>query len=153
MFSRLGFGARYAMAFVDVRMRPLDGVETTARIWELIRCPSCHLHRLLDCSWTKCLKNWAFDRLVILKKPLIPSKSQLPTAFPENGTCSRNPRTSGGLEETVMLRTAQMAGAGKIKIFSKIRGRHLPNLREAGSRANPLWRIYGYASPKRCWNK
>ena len=65
-------GRPYAMAFVDVRMPPgWDGVETTARIWEV--CPDLQIvicTAYSDYSWDEMsgrLSN--SDQLVILKKP------------------------------------------------------------------------------------
>jgi CheY-like chemotaxis protein len=62
----------YALAFVDMRMPPgWDGVETTARIWELdpaVQIVICTAYS--DHSWEDILgKLGRTDRLVILKKP------------------------------------------------------------------------------------
>ncbi len=65
-------GRPYAMAFVDVRMPPgWDGVETTARIWEV--CPDLQIvicTAYSDYSWDEMsAKLSSSDQLVILKKP------------------------------------------------------------------------------------
>jgi len=63
---------RFAIAFVDVRMPPgLDGIETTARLWELdpdLQVVLCTAYS--DYSWEDMLIRLGLsDRLVILKKP------------------------------------------------------------------------------------
>src|SRR5207237_7805350 len=65
-------GRPYAMAFIDVRMPPgWDGVETTARIWEVdpeVQVVICTAYS--DYSWDEMLEKLGrSDRLVILKKP------------------------------------------------------------------------------------
>jgi two-component system sensor histidine kinase/response regulator len=65
-------GRPYALAFVDVRMPPgWDGVETTARIWEVdeeVQIVICTAYS--DYSWDEMLEKLGrSDRLVILKKP------------------------------------------------------------------------------------
>src|ERR1700742_4851177 len=65
-------GRPYALAFVDVRMPPgWDGVETTARIWEVdqeVHIVICTAYS--DYSWDEMLERLGrSDRLVILKKP------------------------------------------------------------------------------------
>ena len=62
----------YAMAFIDIKMPPgWDGVETTARIWEI--CPDlpvvlCTAYS--DYSWNEVVTRLGrTDKLVILKKP------------------------------------------------------------------------------------
>ncbi len=75
--AALGGSARsqnrpYALAFIDMRMPPgWDGVETTARIWELdpaVQVVICTAYS--DHSWEDILgKLGHSDRLVILKKP------------------------------------------------------------------------------------
>lgn len=62
----------YALAFVDVRMPPgIDGVETTARIWQLdpdIQIVICTAYS--DHTWEQILLRLGrSDRLVVLKKP------------------------------------------------------------------------------------
>ena len=62
----------YAMAFVDIRMPPgWDGIETTARIWELdpaVQIVICTAYS--DYSWEQMREQLGrSDRLVILKKP------------------------------------------------------------------------------------
>ena len=68
-------GHPYALAFMDVRMPPgLDGVETTAKIWEIdpdIQVVICTAYS--DYSWEKISEKLGqSDRLVILKKPFEP---------------------------------------------------------------------------------
>jgi len=65
-------GRPYAVAFIDIRMPPgWDGVETTARIWEI--CPDLQIvicTAYSDYSWNEmAAKLSSPDRLVILKKP------------------------------------------------------------------------------------
>ena len=65
-------GRPYAVAFVDVRMPPgWDGVETTARIWEVdpeLQVVLCTAYS--NYSWDDMLAHLGVsDRLVILKKP------------------------------------------------------------------------------------
>jgi PAS domain S-box-containing protein len=65
-------GRPYSMAFVDVRMPPgWDGVETTARLWELapeLQVVLCTAYS--DYSWGEMMSRLQYsDRLVILKKP------------------------------------------------------------------------------------
>lgn len=65
-------GRPYAVAFVDVRMPPgWDGVETTARIWEVdpeLQIVLCTAYS--NYSWDDMLSHLGVsDRLVILKKP------------------------------------------------------------------------------------
>lgn len=65
-------GRPYSVAFVDIRMPPgWDGVETTARIWEV--CPDLQIvicTAYSDYSWNEmAAKLDSPDRLVILKKP------------------------------------------------------------------------------------
>lgn len=62
----------YAVAFIDVRMPPgIDGVETTARIWQLdpdIQIVICTAYS--DHTWEQILQRLGrSDRLVVLKKP------------------------------------------------------------------------------------
>jgi CheY-like chemotaxis protein len=65
-------GKPYALAFVDMRMPPgWDGIETTARIWELdpaVQVVICTAYS--DHSWEDVRRKLGHsDRLVILKKP------------------------------------------------------------------------------------
>jgi CheY-like chemotaxis protein len=62
----------YALAFIDMRMPPgLDGIETSARIWELdpaVQIVICTAYS--DHSWEDILGRLGHsDRLMILKKP------------------------------------------------------------------------------------
>jgi PAS domain S-box-containing protein len=75
----LADGRPYAMAFMDVRMPPgWDGVETTARIWEVdpaLQVVICTAFS--DYSLTDMLKRLGrSDRFVILKKPFDPIEAQ-----------------------------------------------------------------------------
>ncbi|MDC0708601.1 ATP-binding protein [Stigmatella sp. ncwal1] len=65
-------GQRYAVAFVDVRMPPgMDGVETTARLWEEdedVQVVLCTAYS--DYSWEETRQRLgATQRLLILRKP------------------------------------------------------------------------------------
>lgn len=153
----VGFDARYAMAFVDVRMPPgWDGVETTARIWEVdpdLQVVICTAYS--DCSWESMLKKlgWS-DRLVILKKPFDSVEVlQLANSLSRKWHLLQESKHKlAGLEETVEIRTAQMAREqqefrdlfenspeGIYKIS--------PSGRVLAANA-ALAEIYGYASPK-----
>jgi PAS domain S-box-containing protein len=88
MVSRaLTEGRPYMLAFVDVRMPPgWDGIETTARIWEVDR----HLQVAIctaysDYSWKEVATRLSQpDRFVILKKPFdVVEVLQLANAFSE----------------------------------------------------------------------
>ena len=64
--------ARYALAFVDVRMPPgWDGIETTAKLWEVdpeLQVVICTAYS--DYSWEQTSRKLNLsDRMVILKKP------------------------------------------------------------------------------------
>ncbi len=68
----LNDGHPYSLIFMDVRMPPgWDGVETTARIWQI--CPETQIvlcTAYSDYSWDEMIDKLApSDRLVILKKP------------------------------------------------------------------------------------
>ena len=65
-------GARYAVAFVDMRMPPgWDGVETILKMWEVdpeIQVVICTAYS--DYSWEEIMRKLgSVDRLLILKKP------------------------------------------------------------------------------------
>ncbi len=61
----------YQLAFVDIRMPGIDGVETTHRIWERdsrIQVVICTAFS--DYSWEDLLRRWGqTDNLLVLKKP------------------------------------------------------------------------------------
>lgn len=70
--AAVAMGARYAMAFVDMRMPPgWDGVETISKMWEAdpdIQVVICTAYS--DYSWEEIIKKLGnVDRLLILKKP------------------------------------------------------------------------------------
>jgi len=109
----LGLGAPYALAFVDVRMPPgWDGVETTARIWEVdpdLQVVICTAYS--DCSWDDMLdKLGRSDRLVILKKPFDSVEVlQLANSLSRKWHLLQDSKLKlAGLEETVILRSAQV---------------------------------------------
>jgi CheY-like chemotaxis protein len=85
--SGLENGCPYAMAFMDVRMPPgLDGIETTARIWEIdpdLQVVICSAFS--DYSYEQIIaKLGCSDRFVILKKPFERIEAlQLASAFTE----------------------------------------------------------------------
>jgi PAS domain S-box-containing protein len=105
-------GARYAMAFVDVRMPPgWDGVETIARIWEAdpdLQVVICTAYS--DCSWEDMLEKLGHsDRLVILKKPFdCIEVLQLANSLSRKWHLLQESKSKlAGLEEAVVARTAQ----------------------------------------------
>jgi two-component system, NtrC family, sensor kinase len=109
----VGRDSRYAVAFVDVRMPPgWDGVETTARIWDVdpdVQIVICTAYS--DCSWDEMLQKLGqSDRLVILKKPFDSVEVlQLASSLARKWHLLQESRSRmAGLEETVLLRTAQM---------------------------------------------
>jgi two-component system, NtrC family, sensor kinase len=150
-------GQPFAMAFVDVRMPPgWDGVETTARIWEVdpdVQVVICTAYS--DCSWSEMLEKLGkSDRLLILKKPFDNVEVlQLANSLTRKWQLLQESKGKvAGLQEMVLARTAQMVlEQEKFKnifenspdgIFQTTAdGRYLA--------ANPaLAGIYGYASPK-----
>jgi two-component system, NtrC family, sensor kinase len=150
-------GQPFAMAFVDVRMPPgWDGVETTARIWEVdpdLQVVICTAYS--DYSWGEMLEKLGkSDRLLILKKPFDNVEVlQLANSLTRKWELLQESKGRvAGLEEMVVARTAQIVQEQeKFKaIFENspdgifqttVDGRYLT--------ANPaLARIYGYASPK-----
>lgn len=103
----------YAMAFVDVRMPPgWDGVETTARIWEIdpdIQVVICTAYS--DHSWGEMLEKLGrSDRLVILKKPFDNIEAlQLADALTEKWRLSKQARNRmQDLEHMVDKRTRDL---------------------------------------------
>jgi two-component system cell cycle sensor histidine kinase/response regulator CckA len=103
-------GRPYAMAFVDVRMPPgWDGVETTARIWEV--CPDLQIvicTAYSDYSWDEMsAKLSSSDQLVILKKPFDTVEVlQLANALTEKWRLQQEVRLKlSQLEELVQERT------------------------------------------------
>jgi two-component system, NtrC family, sensor kinase len=149
-------GQPFAMAFVDVRMPPgWDGVETTARIWEVdpdLQVVICTAYS--DCSWSEMLEKLGrSDRLLILKKPFDNVEvQQLADSLTRKWQLLQESKGKmAWLEEMVLARTAQVAQEqDKLKeIFENspdgifqttAEGRYMT--------ANPaLAEIYGYASP------
>ncbi|MDB5337767.1 MAG: domain S-box [Planctomycetaceae bacterium] len=103
----------YSMAFVDVRMPPgWDGVETTARIWELdpdIQIVICTAYS--DHSWGEMLERLGrSDRLLILKKPFDSIEAlQLADALTEKWRLARQVRGRvEDLERMVNERTVDL---------------------------------------------
>jgi CheY-like chemotaxis protein/AraC-like DNA-binding protein len=67
----LAEGRAYQLAFVDIRMPGIDGVETIQRIWEsdsrvqVVICTA-----FADYSWEDLVRRWGqTDKLLVLKKP------------------------------------------------------------------------------------
>jgi two-component system, NtrC family, sensor kinase len=152
----VGLDARYAMAFVDVRMPPgWDGVETTARIWEVdpdLQVVICTAYS--DCSWDEMLRKLGrSDRLVILKKPFDSIEVlQLANSLSKKWHLLQESKNKmAGLEETVLLRTAQIVHEQeKFKDIFENSPEGIFQISADGRvlTANPaLARIYGYASP------
>jgi PAS domain S-box-containing protein len=153
----VGTDTRYAMAFVDVRMPPgWDGVETTARIWEVdpdLQVVICTAYS--DCSWDDMLKKLGrSDRLVILKKPFDSIEVlQLANSLSRKWHLLQESKNKmANLEETVMLRTAQIVHEQeKFKDIFENSPEGIFQISADGRvlTANPaLARIYGYAFPK-----
>ena len=150
-------GEPYAMAFVDVRMPPgLDGIETTARIWEIdpdLQIVICTAYS--DYSWTEMQRKLGqTDRLVILKKPFDRIEvAQLASSLTRKWQLLKESnRRLNDLEEMVLERTAQMMKEQEMvkSIFenspegifqTEKNGRYIS--------ANPaLAAIYGYGSAR-----
>jgi len=109
----LAAGTPYAMAFIDVRMPPgWDGIETTARIWEVdadLQVVICTAYS--DYSWDELIaKVGQSDRLVILKKPFDNIEVlQLANALTEKWSLIQQVRHQiDDLEAVVGLRTAEL---------------------------------------------
>jgi PAS domain S-box-containing protein len=150
-------GGRYAMAFIDVRMPPgWDGVETTARIWEVdpdLQVVICTAYA--HCSWQELLQKLGrSDRLVILKKPFDSIEVlQLANCLSRKWHLLQESKNKmAGLEETVMLHTAQMVQEQeKFKDIFENSPEGIFQISADGRvlTANPaLAGIYGFASPK-----
>ncbi len=97
-------GRPYALAFMDVRMPPgWDGVETTARIWQV--CPDTQIilcTAYSDYSWEEVIAKLSYpDRLVILKKPFdMVEVLQLAAAMTEKYRLALEARVKMDLLET-----------------------------------------------------
>jgi PAS domain S-box-containing protein len=147
---------RYALAFVDVRMPPgWDGVETTARIWEVdpdLQIVICTAYS--DCSWDEMLEKLGrSDRLVILKKPFDSIEVlQLANSLSRKWHLLQESKNKlAGLEEMVVARTAQMVQEQeRFKAIFENSPEGIFQIAADGRflTANPaLAAIYGYASP------
>lgn len=106
-------GHPYAMAFMDVRMPPgWDGIETTARIWEIdpeLQIVLCTAYS--DYSWDQMsAKLGQSDKLVILKKPFDNIEAlQLATALTEKWNLARQAKSQlDKLEALVEVRTREL---------------------------------------------
>ena len=112
----LAAGRPYAMAFMDVRMPPgWDGVETTARIWEIdpeMQIVLCTAYS--DYSWEQMsAKLGQSDKLVILKKPFDNVEAlQLATALTEKWQLAQQAKYQlADLEQLVEVRTRELRTA------------------------------------------
>jgi CheY-like chemotaxis protein len=112
-------GRPYALAFVDMRMPPgWDGIETTARIWELdpaVQVVICTAYS--DHSWQDILTRLGHsDRLVILKKPFDNIEVlQLASALTEKWRLAEvTKRRLRELEALVEQRTADLHAANAL---------------------------------------
>jgi len=150
-------GARYAVAFVDVRMPPgWDGVKTTASIWEVdpdLQVVICTAYS--DCSWQEMLeKLGGSDRLVILKKPFDNVEVvQLANSLTRKWHLLQESKGKmAGLETMIMARTAQMVQEQeKFKVIFENSPDGIFQTSKEGRflTANPaMASICGYASPE-----
>jgi len=150
-------GQPFAMAFVDVRMPPgWDGVETTARIWEIdpdLQVVICTAYS--DYSWSAMLEKLGrSDRLLILKKPF----DNVEVLQLAHSLCRKWQllQESNGkmawLEEMVLARTAQVAQEqARLKDIFENSPDGIFQTTEAGrcvTANSALAGIYGYASPQ-----
>ncbi|MEO8601767.1 MAG: histidine kinase dimerization/phospho-acceptor domain-containing protein [bacterium] len=106
-------GRPYAVAFMDVRMPPgWDGIETTARIWEVdpdVQIVLCTAYS--DYSWQEMTDTLgASDKLVILKKPFDNVEAlQLASALSEKWQLTQQAKFHlANLEELVDQRTREL---------------------------------------------
>ena len=106
-------GRPYSVAFMDVRMPPgWDGIETTARIWEVdpeLQIVLCTAYS--DYSWEEMgEKLGQSDKLVILKKPFDNVEAlQLAAALTEKWHLARQAKTQfENLEKLVEARTREL---------------------------------------------
>jgi len=112
----LAAGRPYALAFMDVRMPPgWDGIETTARIWELdpalqvIICTAFSDYSLPDML----AKLGRSDRFALLRKPFdMVEVQQLTNSFTEKWRLFRQVKEAQAtLERRVVERTEELAQA------------------------------------------
>ncbi len=147
----------FAMAFMDVRMPPgWDGVETTARIWEIdpdLQIVICTAYS--DCSWDDMLTKLGHsDRLVILKKPFDHIEVlQLANSLTRKWQLLQESKIKmADLEEMVVARTAQMVQEQeKFKSIFENSPEGIFQVTGDGrflTANQALATIYGYASPK-----
>ncbi len=127
-------GRPYAMAFMDVRMPPgWDGIETTARIWELdpeMQIVICTAYS--DYSWDEMVGRLGHsDKLVILKKPFDNIEAlQLAIALTEKWHLARQARAQlENLEQVVAERTAELRAAKEAaEVASRAKSEFLANM-------------------------
>jgi two-component system sensor histidine kinase/response regulator len=111
-------GRRYSVVFMDVRMPPgLDGIETTARLWEIdrdLQVVICTAYS--DHSWEEMVGRLGLtDRLLILKKPF-DMVEVVQCAHALTGKWSllqQTRRHAESLESSVRERTAELEEANK----------------------------------------
>jgi len=109
-------GQRYAVAFVDVRMPPgIDGVETTARLWEEdedVQVVLCTAYS--DYSWEETRQRLgATQRLLILRKPFDNIEvRQMAQALTEKWELAQQNRCRmKDLNQAVLARTRELEAA------------------------------------------
>jgi PAS domain S-box-containing protein len=109
---------RYSVVFMDVRMPPgLDGVETTARLWEIdrdLQVVICTAYS--DHSWEEMVRHLGLtDRLLILKKPFdVIEVVQCAHALSGKWSLLQQTRRNAeSLESAVQERTSELADANQ----------------------------------------
>ncbi len=109
---------RYSVVFMDVRMPPgLDGVETTARLWEIdrdLQVVICTAYS--DHSWEEMVGHLGrTDRLLILKKPFdVIEVVQCAHALSGKWSLLQQTRRNAeSLESAVRQRTSELADANQ----------------------------------------